>query len=204
MAFGTLQNFGVPVGGARVGILMPKVKNRFQVTLSNFGNIVSSNAFTQQAITVSRPNVTMAPQAIHSYNSVAYYAGKAEWETITVTVRDDMSNTVSKLVGAQLTTQMNFFQQTVTPAANGYKFTMLINTMDGASDDVFLEQWIYEGCFLSAVNYESFDYSSSDAMTIEMTVRFDNATQNEDIPAAGIMPDQTIAQFNPVKNSALY
>jgi hypothetical protein len=178
----TLQNFGVPLdstGFGRAGILMPKVKNRFRVIMLQFGQ-PNAVAFTQQVMTVSRPNVTMAPQAVHSYNSVAYYPGKAEWETVSITVRDDQTNSVAALIGGQMQRQMNFFDQTVQASAHDFKFNMFIDTLDGGND-VILENWLYEGCFLSAINYESFDYSSSDAMTIEMTVRFDNATQGDNL-----------------------
>jgi hypothetical protein len=173
----TLMNFGIPNGDGtgRGGILMPKVKNRFRVTMLGFGQ-ANAVAFTQQVVSVSRPNLTMAPVEVHSYNSTAYYPGKGIWETITVTVRDDQTNSVSTLIGSQMQRQMNFFDQTVAASASDFKFEMDIDTLDGG-DGAPLETWDYEGCFLSAVNYESFDYSSSDAMTIEMTIRFDNATQ---------------------------
>lgn len=180
----TLQNFGVPLagGGGRGGILMPKIKNRFRVTVTNFGIPNAAVGLTQQVMTVSRPNINFNPQTVHSYNSIAYYAGKAEFETITLTVRDDVTNAVSSLVGAQIQKQMNLFDQTVPLAASNYKFQMFIDTLDGG-DDVTLEEWQYEGCFLATVNYETFDYSSADAMTIEMSIRFDNATQ-----IGGLMP----------------
>ena len=186
----TLQNFGVPTGdsNSRGGILMPKIKNRFRVFVSNFGLPGSTVGFTQQVISTGRPNATFAPQTVHSYNSVAYYAGKAEWDTIDVTVRDDVTNAVSRLVGAQMQRQMNWFEQTTPLSAGDYKFQMELDTLDGggtASDDAtVLESWFFEGCFLSKVNYESFDYSSSDALTIVMTVRYDNVTQG-----GGLMPD---------------
>jgi hypothetical protein len=180
----TLQNFGVPTGpvSGRGGIMMPKVKNRFRVFVYNFGIPSQAIAFTQQVVSVARPTVGFDPVEVHSYNSISYYAGKAKWETISVVVRDDVTNSVATLCGAQVQQQMNFFEQTVPIAASNYQFTMQIDTMDG-SDDGVLETWIYEGCFLSQVSYKDFEYSSSDAMTIEMTVRFDNATQQ-----GGLMP----------------
>ena len=137
---------------------------------------------TQQVVSVGRPNATMSAQAVHSYNSIGYYAGKAEWQAVTLTVRDDVSNSVSALVGHQMQKQMNFFQQTTPESGSNYKFQMYIETLDGGNDAV-LEQWILEGCFLESCNWESFDYSASEAMTIEMSVRYDNATQQ-----GGLMP----------------
>lgn len=193
----SLQNFGIATGDAysRGGILMPKIKNRFRVFVANFGIPASEIGFTQQVITVARPNINFNPQTVHSYNSIAYFAGKAEWETVALTVRDDVTNAVSRLVGAQMQRQMNFFEQTVPMSAGDYKFQMQVDTLDGggtaANDAVVLESWIFEGCLLATVNYESFDYSSSDAMTIELSIRFDNATQT-----GGLMPDPAIYTIN--------
>jgi hypothetical protein len=161
---------------------MPKIKNRFRVIVTNFGIPSGSIALTQQVITVARPSSTFEPQTVHSYNSTAYYAGKAVWEAVELTVRDDVTNAVSSLVGAQLQKQMNFFDQTVPLSAADYKFGMLVHTLDGGNDTV-LEEWVYEGCFLTTTNYQSFDYSSAEAMTIVMSIRFDNVTQS-----GGLMP----------------
>lgn len=161
---------------------MPKIKNRFRVVVTNFGIPAGSIGLTQQVVSVGRPNVNFNQQTVHSYNSIAYYVGKAEWEAITLTVRDDVTNSVSSLIGAQLQKQMNFFDQTVPIAASNYKFDMLIDTLDGG-DDTTLEEWVAEGCFLASCNYETFDYSSADAMTIEMSIRADNFTQT-----GGLMP----------------
>jgi hypothetical protein len=168
---------GVPLGGGsgRGGIIQPKVKNRFRVIVTNFGIPSGSIALTQQVVSVGRPNVTFGHTEVHSYNSRAYFAGKAEWQAVELTVRDDVTNSVSSLIGAQIQKQMNFFDQTVPLAASNYKFNMLVHSMDGG-DDTVLEEWEYEGCFCDTVNYQSFDYSSADSMTITLSVRFDNVT----------------------------
>jgi hypothetical protein len=161
---------------------MPKTRQKFRVRVTQFGPVNGGLELTQQVVTVGRPQMQQQAQEVHSYNSIGYYAGKAVWQEISMTVRDDVSNAVSRLVGHQMQKQMNFFQQTSAEAGANYKFGMFIETLDGGNDAV-LEQWILEGCFLASVNYESFDYSSSDAMTIEMSIRYDNATQQ-----GGLMP----------------
>lgn len=180
----TLQNFGVPLGGGtgRGGLLQPKTKQKFRVRVFRFGPVNGGLELTQQVVSVARPNMTMAAQQIHSYNSIGYYGGKAEWAAIDLTVRDDITNAVSRLVGHQVQKQMNFFQQTTAAAGSNYKFEMFIETLNGGNDEV-IEQWVLEGCFLESVNYEQFDYSSADAMTIQMSIRYDNATQQ-----GGLMP----------------
>lgn len=180
----TLQNFGVPMGGGtgRGGILQPKPKHRFRVRVFRFGPVASGIELTQQVMSVGRPTVNSSSVPVHSYNSIAYYASKPEWQPVDLTVRDDVTNAVSRLIGHQEQKQMNHFQQTSTLAGSNYKFEMYIETLDGGNDGV-LERWWLEGCFLESINYDSFDYSSSDAMTIQMSIRYDNATQQ-----GGLMP----------------
>ena len=180
----TLQSFGVPLGGGegRGGILQPKTKHKFRVIVTNFGIPAGSIALSQQVESVGRPNMSQPPIEVHSYMSLAYFPGKASWEPINLTVRDDVTNSVSRLVGAQLQKQMNFFDQTTPLAGSNSKFQLLIQTLDGGDDNV-LEEWFLEGCFLTTTNYEEFDYKSSDSMSIVMSIRFDNATQS-----GGLMP----------------
>ena len=97
-------------------------------------------------------------------------------------MRDDVTNSIAVLIGAQNQKQMNFFAQTSPLSGGNYKFQMIVQTMDGG-DDTVLEEWDFEGCLLAEVNYEEFDYSSSEAMTVVMSVRYDNVTQ-----ACGLLP----------------
>lgn len=171
----TLSKFGVPINGVRTGQLMPKIRHRFRVRVVNFGPVAGGLELTQQVMTVDRPNVNFPEQTIHSYNSMMHFAGKPEWQQMTLKARDDITNTLSTLVGYQVQKQMNFFEQTSAAAGSNYKFTLYIDILDGGNQTVF-ETWTVEGCFLSSVNYNSLDYASSDSVEIDMTIRFDNAT----------------------------
>jgi len=175
MSGSTLSKFGVPVNGVRTGQFMPKIQHRFRVRVVNFGPIAGGLELTQQVMTVDRPNVNFQEQTIHVYNSMMHYAGKAEWQTISLKARDDITNTLSTLVGYQVQKQMNFFEQTSAAAGANYKFTMYIDMLDGGNQTVF-ETWTLEGCFLSTVNYNNLSYESSAPVEIDMTIRFDNAT----------------------------
>ncbi|RYF12646.1 MAG: hypothetical protein EOO77_17095 [Oxalobacteraceae bacterium] len=171
---------------------MPKPKHRFRVRVINFGPIAGGLELTQQVVSVSRPTVAQQPVEVHSYNSVAYYAGKHSWNSIDLSVRDDVTNAVAKLVGHQEQKQMNHFEQTSALAGSNYKFEAYIETLDGGNDGM-LEQWYLEGCFLEQINYGEFDYSTADAMTIQMTVRYDNATQS-----GGLMPENPELKTGPM------
>jgi hypothetical protein len=191
----TVSNFGIPNGGGggRGGFIHPKTKQKFRVRVFNFGPVAGGLELTQQVETVDRPGVTFDSNEVHSYNSLAYYAGKAKWDSINLVIRDDISNSVNKLVGHQLQKQMNFFQQTSAAAGSNYKFQTFIETLDGGNDTVY-EQWTLEGCFLESAKYDQFDYKSSDHMTIQLSIRYDNATQSDGLmdlnPQLGVGPMQ--------------
>lgn len=172
--FGVVLNRNDPFGG-RLGMVQPKIKHRFRVRTVNFGAEGNPEIeITRQVLTVDKPKLSQEPVAVHSYNSIAYYAGKHEWQPITLVVRDDIGNGVTRLVGSQIQKQMNHFQQTAFPAGINYKFETFIEVMDGGNQNI-LEQWYLEGCFLSNIDYDSMDYSSSDPQQISMTIRYDNA-----------------------------
>jgi hypothetical protein len=173
----TRSKFGVPVTGNNgSGILMPKLKYRFRVSfLGGFGGEAESRVLTQNVQNVSRPKITYEEVTIDSYNSRMYLQGKHSWEQISVVVRDDITNSVTKLVGAQIQRQLNHFQQSTPAAGSDYKFDMQIEILDGVNAGAS-EVWFLEGCFFTNVDYSDSDYSTNEPITVTMQVRYDNAT----------------------------
>ncbi len=179
----TLSQMGIPDAGA--GILHPKQRYRFQVTFQGLAKLVSSAAsrdITRQATNVSRPNLTFEEIRLHRYNSSAYVLGKYEWQTISLTVQDDITGAASAAIQGQLETQQRLIGadlpgQWLNSAATGsdYKFATIIEQLDG--NETVVETWILEGCMLREANYGDLAYDSSEAVTIELTIRFDHARQ---------------------------
>tara|TARA_Y100000389_G_C17403164_1_gene486534 strand:- start:368 stop:1006 length:639 start_codon:yes stop_codon:yes gene_type:complete len=176
----TKSKFGVPVTGQTgSGILMPKLKYRFRVSLlNNFGGNTETKVLTQNVQSVSRPKITYEEVMVESYNSRVYLQGKHAWEQITLTVRDDITNQVAKQVGAQVQRQLNHFQQSTPASGSDYKFDMQIEILDGVNAGAS-EVWFLEGCFLQNVDYSESDYSANDQVTVTMQIRYDNAVHFE-------------------------
>ena len=168
--------------GGNQGLLMPKLQFRFRVNFLNFGTNTSSVELTKQVIECARPNVTFAEITLPIYNSTMYLAGKHTWAPLTVNVRDDASNSVSRLVGQQLQKQMDFVEQASAVSGQDYKFQTNIEILDGGngvSTPVVLETWECYGCFLQVANYNTLNYASAtEVVTIAMTIRYDNAIQS--------------------------
>lgn len=184
MAVASLSKLTVPLpagqSSASQGLLMPKLKYRFRVTLQNFGVTAPTTELTKQVMTVTRPEVSFEKKELHVYNSRIRYAGKHEWSDVTLVVRDDVTGAVSKLVGEQVQKQFDFFEQASAASGIDYKFTTIIEILDGgngAFEPTVLESFELEGCTLQKVKYADGDYSSSDPLQIDMTIMYDNAIQ---------------------------
>jgi hypothetical protein len=184
MSVSSLQKFTVPLAtnqsASSQGLLMPKLKYRFRVSFENFGLGTNVTELTKQVVDFTRPTMSMEPVEIPVYNSTIYYAGKPKWETVTVNLRDDSLGNISKLVGEQVQKQFDFLEQASAVSGVDYKFVTRCEITDGGNGTaapLVLETWEMYGCFLSQVNYGELNYSSSDPVSIQMTIRFDNAVQ---------------------------
>jgi len=185
MAAGSASLFNMTVAsdnaGGQQGLLMPKLQYRFRVNFLNFGVSTATNELTKQVIDVTRPSVSFGEINIPIYNSTMYLAGRHEWQPLTINVRDDAKGGVSALVGQQLQKQMDFVQQASAATGQDYKFQTNIEILDGGNGSTtpqVLETWEVYGCFLQAANYNNLAYSSNEVVTIQLSIRFDNAVQS--------------------------
>jgi len=184
MAVSSLSRMTVPLASDQSspsqGLLMPKLKYRFRVTFQNFGVSQPVTEMTKQVIDFARPSVEFAEIPIPIYNSTIKLAGKYTWADVTCNVRDDASGAVSKLVGEQLQKQLDFMEMATASSGIDYKFLTVFEVLDGGngtSQPVALETWELYGCYLKSVNYNDFNYGTSEAATISMTITYDNANQ---------------------------
>ena len=202
MAISTLSKFTVPLANdqssASQGLLMPKLQYRFRVVLENFGVSTPRSELTKQVIDVTRPNLTFDDVTLDVYNSRIYMAGKHTWEAITLNLRDDVNNSVSKLVGEQVQKQFDFFEQASAASGIDYKFTTRIEMLDGgngATAPGILETWELYGSYVQSVNYNTLAYATSDPVTITLSIRYDNAVQTPTGTGIGTTLTRTIGSL---------
>ena len=140
MAISTLSKFTVPLANdqssASQGLLMPKLQYRFRAILENFGVSTPRSELTKQVMDITRPNLTFDQVTLDVYNSRVYVAGKHTWEPITITLRDDVNNSVTKLVGEQIQKQFDFFEQSSAASGIDYKFTARIKCLMVVTDSL--------------------------------------------------------------------
>ena len=181
MASASLNKMSVPLGGqATQGLLMPKLKYRFRVFFENFGISKPTTELTKQVISVARPNLTFEEISIPIYNSTLKLAGRHTWADIACSIRDDASGAVQKLVGEQFQKQMDFLEMASAASGIDYKFLTKIQVLDGgngAAEPVVLETWELYGCYLKGADYGELNYGTNEAVTVNLTIAYDNANQ---------------------------
>lgn len=182
MAITSLNNLGIPTtnaAGSTQVLLMPKLKYRFRVTLLGFG-VSAATELTKQVQDVTRPKVAFEEIPLDVYNSKVYLAGKYTFETVTLTLRDDASGQVQKLVGQQIQKQYDFMEQASARSGIDYKFTTRIEVLDGGNGTLTpetLETFELYGCFVQNADYGDLNYATNEAATVALTIRFDNMVQ---------------------------
>lgn len=184
MAVSSLQRMTVPLASdqssSTQGLLMPKLRYRFRVMFDNFGVSTPTTELTKQVISFARPNLTFEEIAVPVYNSTLKLAGRHSWADSVCEIRDDASNSVSKLIGEQLQKQMDFLEMSSAASGIDYKFVTRFEILDGgngANLPVVLEAWELYGCYLKAADYGAMNYGTNEAVTVSMTIAYDNAAQ---------------------------
>ena len=184
MAVSSLTRMTVPLASDQSsptqGLLMPKLKYRYRVVFENLGVSTPRTELTKQVMTFTRPTINFEEIEVPIYNSRIYLAGRQTWDAVSATFRDDAGGNVSRLIGEQIQKQMDTLEQASASSGIDYKFTTRCEVLDGGngtSTPNVLETWELYGCFLVSANYGDLDYASNDPVTIECSLRYDNAVQ---------------------------
>lgn len=128
----------------------------------------------------SRPNLTVEETEINFLHGKMWIPGKGSWETITVTYYD-IGNGGDGITGlfSWLATVYNFtdpvgLHQSSKKGSGigsgGYSATGSLTLYDGCG--VPMELWQLAHMWPQAINFGELDYSSSEEVTVELTLRY--------------------------------
>ena len=180
MSSASLQNLSVkPNGDTNNTLLMPKLQFRFRVQFYNLGGAANPMILTRQVIDCQRPNLTFDEIPLPIYNSTVYIAGKPKWAETTINIRDDALSQASTAIARQFSNQLDFEQMASAASGKDYKFMTTVEVLDGGNGNTavgVLETWELYGCWIKAANYNNLKYDANEAVTIALTVRYDNAS----------------------------
>lgn len=184
MAINTLSRFGVPGLGQneRSPVIQPIFSNRWRVLFYGFGDYENRAVYdlTRQIQTIDLPKLNFDTHTLWSYLSAVYVTSRAEWDTITVTFLDDITNSVRTKIERQAAKQQNFRDVTAARAAENYKFHMDISVLAGGgsatsqNDPNVLRTYCLAGCYLASYDDNNLDYTNAAPKTVSVTIRPDN------------------------------
>lgn len=124
----------------------------------------------------SRPNLSIEETEINFLNAKTWIPGKASWETITVTFYD-VATDDNVTLWSWLATVYNFLDPVTLEQASmrsNYAGIAVLTLYDGCGKG--LERWTMGDAWPQAVNFGELDYSSSEEVTIEVTLRYSNVS----------------------------
>ena len=168
-----ITTLGVPDNQGNTTTIMPKLAYRFRV---NFIGEGFSGVPTRSVISVTRPGITHDEVMVDAYNSRIYLAGKHTWDPVSIVLRDDVDSAVLRELNNQLNRQVDHANQQSVRAGSGYKFQMLIESLDGANPTPgVLDKFELAGCYISNLQYGDMAYANSDQVQVTVTIRYENA-----------------------------
>jgi hypothetical protein len=133
----------------------------------------------------SRPNLSIEETEINFLNGKMWIPGKASWENITVTFYDLFGENSTSLLYSWLASIYNFlpngkvdYSQTsvrgdglsTNNGVGGWAGNGTLQLYDGCG--TALEAWYFQDLWPQAINFGELDYSSSEEVTIEVTMRY--------------------------------
>ncbi len=134
----------------------------------------SSGAFVLPPSKSARPNLSFKEQEAQHLNETIWFPIKPEWKPITVTLYDIKGN--SNPVFDWLKQIYDPERGNWSPAisgADGFKRRATLELLDGAGE--IMEKWVYENAYPQAAEFGELDMSSSEVVTIDLTLRYDRA-----------------------------
>jgi hypothetical protein len=143
----------------------PKRKNRW---LFRFPDELGIQEFW--LVSAARPTLTIADVEIPLLNTSTYVAGRFNWETIDVTLRDGIGPSTAqavmewnRLCAESVTGRMGY--------AAGYKKNVEIEMLDPTG--VVVEKWVLEGTFITSSNFGDLAMDDDSLAEVQITLRPD-------------------------------
>lgn len=146
-------------------MIEPKRKNRW---ILRFPSELGIQEFWMAS--ASRPSLTIADVEIPLLNTSTFVAGRFNWETIEVTIRDGIGASAMqavmewiRLCAESRTGRMGY--------AVGYKKNIELLMID--PNGVSVEKWIIEGAFITNMNGGDLNYDDDTLAEVQITLRPD-------------------------------
>ena len=142
----------------------PKYSNRFIMYIDNIPSYLIKAA--------ARPSMTNGEIVLDHMNIDRKVKGKSRWNDISITLYDPIVPS-----GAQAVMEwVRKHHESLTGRdgySSDYKQNITFNSLSPTGE--FIEEWTLVGAFILDTNFGSMDWSNEEAVTIEMTLKYDYA-----------------------------
>ena len=150
----------------------PKKSHQFIMSIPDAnGNKIPAYLIKASA----KPSFTNGEVVLDHINVQRYVKGKTVWNTIAITLYDAIVPS-----GAQAVVQWLRDHHESATGRDGYsdyyKRDIALQQLNGLGEIV--EEWSLKGAFITEGNFGTLDWSTEDAVTIEVTLRYDWAQLN--------------------------
>jgi len=120
--------------------------------------------------TASKPSISINPLTIDYINIKRKYAGKAEWQDITIAMYDPIVPSAAQSVMEWV----RLHHESLTGRAgyqDFYKKDIELYGLGPVGD--LVEKWRIYGAFITSAAFGSYDWASDDAVQIDVTLAYD-------------------------------
>ena len=123
--------------------------------------------------TFAQPSLNHNEIVIDYINTKRYFQGKFEWQPISFT----LYNPITPSAAQKMMDWVRLGYENISGRAGYKEFYVARNFQLKLLDPIgsVVSSWLFENLFLTAVNFNTLDYSSGDAILTEITARFDAA-----------------------------
>jgi len=123
----------------------------------------------------SRPSLSFKEMEVQHLNETIFYPSKPEWKPFPLSLYDikqkkDSTNPVIEWIKSIYDTKSGDWKPSV---SSGFKRNCTLEMYDGCGN--VIETWTFENAWPQNIEFGELDMSSSDVMTIDLTLRYDRA-----------------------------
>jgi hypothetical protein len=161
-------------------------KRKFRWTLRIFDICGGQEIPKDYVKLAARPNITIEETEINHLNAKTWIPGKGTWETITVTYYDVATIDIKPLYD-WLATVYDFVDPVALKQGSiraDYAGKAELVLYDGCGQE--LEIWTLGDVWPQAINFGELDYSNSEEVTIELTLRYSDVAYEPICPSFNI------------------
>jgi hypothetical protein len=139
-----------------------------------------AGAWTPQELlnlqSASRPSFKFTSADKHHNQEVVYYAGKQEWEPVTLTWYDiEQAPDISSALYQWLTSVVELGASSVAIPSQ-YKRQGELTMLNGQGG--VTEKWTMYGTWPETINWQELDYSANELMTCQASMKYDRAIRS--------------------------